>query len=222
VPCSQCGEVLPNGAHFCLKCGKTIDPPAIVTPAKTPRSFLSGSGKARAKHTESRLAIWGVALALPLLVWWVAAGNGNIARQFREVASGAHAEAVAVKSFSVSGRSFSSYKFSVPDGAVNVSVGGQFKAAGGLDNDLQVYVLTDDALVTWRNGYAISPYYDSGKVSQASFHAALPPEAGTYYLVFSNNSSAKTSKTVQAEVSLHYNTLWPEWTFHLKDKLWGE
>lgn len=154
-------------------------------------------------------------------IWWAATSDSTTAQQLRELATGAHTEAITEKPFSVNAHSFSSYKFTVPSGAVNVFVSGQFSATSGPGNEVEVYVLSDDAFVTWRNGYAISPYYDSGKVSQGAIHAMLPLGAGTYYLVFSNNFSVKTAKAVQADVTLHYNTWWPDWLFHIKDKLWG-
>lgn len=216
--CNQCTEYLPDDAKFCLKCGQPVGTVKVdAIPLNRPMAAR------KEKSPRARRSSWTVillfTLALLLMGWWSATSTTTIAQQIREIASGAHTEAITEKTFTVSAHSFSSYKFSVSSGAVNVTVNGQFTGKDVAGNEVQVYVLSDDAFVTWRNGYAISPYYDSGKVVQGGIHAELPVGEGTYYLVFNNNFSVKTAKTVQADVSLHYNTWWPDWLFHIKDKL---
>jgi hypothetical protein len=219
VLCSQCAEYLPDDAKFCLKCGQAVDR-TKVDPANRP-VIVAGKQKPARVRDKSGIAIWLLLLVLLAIGWWIATSPAGIAPQIREIGSGAHTEAITEKIFSVNSHSFASFKFSVPAGAVNVFVGGRFSTADAAGNEVQVYVLSDDAFVTWRNGYAISPFYDSGKVLQGNIHADLPVGEGTYYLVFNNNFSVKTAKAVQAEVNLHYNTWWPDWIFHLKDKLWS-
>ncbi len=218
--CSKCAEFLPDDARFCLQCGQAVDRTA-VTAAPASKSPASKRTTQPARPRKPRSPIWVFLLLLLVAIWWAASSDNTVAQQFRDLASGAHTEAITEKSFVVGPRSFSSYKFTVPSGAVNVSVSGQFNATGSPENEVQVLVLSDDAFVTWHNGFAITPYYDSGKVGQGTIRAALPTGDGAYYLVFSNNFSAKATKAVQADVTLHYNTWWPEWVFHLKDKLWS-
>ena len=216
--CSSCAEILPDDAHFCLKCGQSVERTVVSSgPSRKPAT----AARTIKPRRKPRTAIWLFLLLLMVAIWWAANSNNTAAQQLRVLATGAHAATITEKNFVVGSHSFSFYKFSVPPGAVNVFVSGQFSATGSPENEVQVYVLTDDAFVTWRNGYAINPYYDSGKVSQGAIHAALPVGAGTYYLVFNNNFSLKTPKAVQADVTLHYNTWWPDWLFHIKDKLWG-
>jgi hypothetical protein len=220
VLCNKCFEYLPDDAKFCLKCGQAVGSVKVdAIPVSKP--FVVHKEKLPQARNNSSIAIVVILLLLLAGGWWIATSTQPFAQRTREIASGAHTEAVTEKTLSVSAHSFSSYKFSVPAGAVNVMVGGQFASKDGAENEVQVYVLSDEAFVTWRNGFAISPYYDSGKVVQGSIQAELPIGEGTYYLVFNNNFSVKTAKTVQADVSLHYNTWWPDWLFHLKDKLWS-
>jgi hypothetical protein len=221
VLCNQCAEYLPDDAKFCLKCGQAVGVVKVdAIPVRRPMVAAPGERPA-SKRRRSRTALLLLVMVLLIMGWWTATSTSTVAQQVREIASGAHTEAITEKTFSVNSRSFSSYKFSAPSGAVNVTVSGQFATKDAAGNEVQVYVLSDDAFVTWRNGYAISPYYDSGKVVQGNIHAELPVGQGTYYLVFNNNFSVKAAKTVQAEVSLRYNTWWPDWLFHVKDKLWG-
>jgi hypothetical protein len=151
-------------------------------------------------------------------ILWVASSNHPVAQQLREYA-GSHTEGVGETVFLVKPRTLSSYKFTVPPGAANVVVSGQFSAAGGSENDVQVYVLTDDNFVTLRSGYAAGTYYDSGRVAQSNINVALPFGGGAYYLVFDNRFSLQTPKTVHAVVTLHYNNWWPEILLRLREKI---
>jgi len=133
--------------------------------------------------------------------------------------AGSHNEAVGEAALSVKPRSFSSYKFTVPPGAANVVVSGQFNATGSPENDVEVYVLNDDDFVTLKSGYAANSFYDSGRVAQSTINVALPFGAGTYYLVFDNRFSPRTPKTIHAAVTLHYNNWWPEILLRLREKI---
>lgn len=221
--CSQCAEYLPDDAKFCLKCGKAVDRtktdvverPAIVSAKQKPE-------KPAPRRRQSGMAfLLLMVLVLVLAAWWMSTSSSTLAQQIREAGSGAHTEGITEKTLTVGAHSYSSFKFAVPPGAVNITVTGQFTTKDAAGNEIQAYVLSDEAFVTWRNGYAISPYYDSGKVLQGSIRAELPVGEGTYYLVFNNNFSPKAAKTIQTEVTLRYNTWWPDWMFHLKDRLWG-
>lgn len=216
--CDKCLEYLPDDAKFCLKCGQAVGVVKVeAIPVNKP--FVVHKEKLPQARNNSTIAILVILLLLLAGVWWAATSAQSFAQRTREVVSGAHTEGITEKTIAVNSHSFSSYKFSVPAGAVNVLVNGQFSTKDGDGNEVQVYVLSDEAFVTWRNGFAISPYYDSGKVLQGNIRADLPIGEGTYYLVFNNNFSVKAAKTVQAEVSLRYNTWWPDWLFHIKEKL---
>jgi hypothetical protein len=88
-----------------------------------------------------------------------------------------------------------------------------------IDNNLEVYVLTDSAFTVWQNGYATSSLYESGRVREGSVQAEVPAGAGIYYLVFSNKSAPKTSKSVRATVVLRYKSWLPEWFRLMKGRL---
>ena len=118
-----------------------------------------------------------------------------------------HTESVIDKNFSVGAQSFSSYKINVPKGASGVKLSGQFGTSSS--GDIEVYLLTDDAFVDWRNGFATRTFYDSGRVAEGKFEAELPRGAGAYYLIFSNKFSRRQAATVQASATLHYHLWWP-------------
>ncbi len=224
--CSKCSTSLPDGSQFCLKCGQAVKGSANGT-ATVPSAPATGAGTAIGaaaalprSRRGPRFAAWIFGAALLLGILWAAGSNNPVAQQLREYA-GSHTEAVGDTVFLVKPRSFSAYKFTVPPGSANVVVSGQFSATGGAehsDNDVQVYVLSDDAFVTMRSGYAASTYYDSGRAIQSNINADLPFGGGAYYLVFDNRFSLRTPKTIHAVATLHYNNWWPEFLLRLRER----
>ena len=99
---------------------------------------------------------------------------------------------------------FSYYTLTVPADATNISVDGHFTATGGLGNDIEVYVLTEDNFVNFKNGHSSPTLYNSGKDHDRTVSARRFRAAGTYYLVFNNNFSLLTPKAVQATATLHF------------------
>ncbi len=88
-----------------------------------------------------------------------------------------------------------------------------------VDNNIEVYVLTDSAFTVWQHGYATSSVYESGKVSEGSVQADVPAGAGIYYLVFSNKAAPKAAKNVHAAVLLRYKSWLPEWFRRMKGRV---
>jgi hypothetical protein len=151
---------------------------------------------------------------------WVATTNNSLAPVIKAYLTTTHAELITEGSVAIKPHGFASYRVAVPEGAIDVALTGQFDASGRAENDIQVYLLTDAEFVIWQSGYATSPFYDSGKVSQASMQAALPSRPGTYYLIFSNKPS-RVEKTVHVTAGLRYDTWLPEPVMYLKEKIWG-
>jgi hypothetical protein len=60
-------------------------------------------------------------------------------------------------------------------------VEGSFSAQGGLGNDVYVYVIAENELAAFRNGYSFRQYYDSGKVQSDNFRRDLP--SGSYFVI---------------------------------------
>jgi hypothetical protein len=96
------------------------------------------------------------------------------------------------------------WNFNIPANATDVRVEGTFNASGGARNDIEVYVLNDDEFVNWQNNHSVSTLYNSGRMTQGTLNAALPPSAGTYHLVFNNKFSLLSPKAVRASIRLHY------------------
>jgi hypothetical protein len=170
------------------------------------------------------------------VTWWTATSESPEAQQVQEFVGWKNDRTILDTPFPVSAHNFQYYKFSLPEGSVNVAVVGQFTAASDShserkrkdkvqvqdsDNNIEVYVLTEPAFTIWQNGYATASLYESGRVAEGSVHAELPPGAAIYYLVFSNKFAPKTAKTVHATVLLRYKSWLPEWFRRLKASLWN-
>lgn len=163
---------------------------------------------------------WVIVLAVAVAIAWLVSTDSQLATQLKSLLTTAHAETIADGSFSIKPHGFATYKVSVPEGAIDVGVVGQFEANGRAENDVQVLLLTDSEFAVWQSGYATSPFYDSGKVSKADIQAVLPSKSGDYYLVFSNKPS-RTEKTVRVSTGLRYDRWLPDVVVSVKQKVWG-
>jgi hypothetical protein len=229
LACSKCGSTLPEGAQFCLKCGKPVSVPAknaaddssphveIIPPALPP--------KRRKRH----VVLWVLLALFVVGVAWVSTSESFVAQGIQELVGWKHDEAVLETPFSVGPHTFRYYKFSLPEGSMNVSIVGEFTATSDShgaktkdsdsDNNIEVFVLTEPAFAIWQNGYATSSVYESGRVAEGSIQSVLPPGAGIYYLVFSNKFAPKTAKNVHATVLLRYKSWLPRWFRGLKERV---
>ena len=243
--CTKCGTALPDGSQFCLKCGQPVIPePQSLTqqsqsviqqpkPEALKPSVLqipAPLSQPLPLHRKRRRsgALWYL-VAFLLIALWISLSNDPIAHPLRDEITGARTQTILEAAVSVKPQSFSYYEFTVPPGAVNVRVTGQFtsetatakKPDNRTDNDIESYILTDSAFVVWRNGYSTGSRYESDRVSQATIDATLPAGSGIYYLVFNNRFSQRTEKTVHAMALLHYQTWAPIWLLRMKERFWN-
>jgi ribosomal protein L40E len=233
--CSKCGASLPEEAGFCLKCGKPVSLPAKsasdtgveVLPPRLPRP--------KPKRSRGLLAFLLVILFIGVALL-VATSDHPIAQQIQEMVGWKHDQVILDTPFTVGPHTFRYYKFTLPEGSVNVAIMGQFAAESPNssarkkdkdkdadkekenDSGIEVFVLTDEAFTVWQNGYATSSVYESGKVPTGMVQADIPAGAGVYYLVFSNKASPKTPKNVQATVLLRYKSWLPESFRKMKER----
>jgi ribosomal protein L40E len=232
--CSKCGARLPDEAGFCLKCGKPVSLPAKsvsdvagveVLPPQLPRR--------KPKRSRGLLVFLLVILFIGVAVL-VATSDHPVAQQIQEMVGWKHDQVILDTPFTVGPHTFRYYKFTLPEGSVNVAIMGQFAsespnsstrkkekdAEKEKENDggIEVFVLTDEAFTVWQNGYATSSVYESGKVPTGTVQADIPAGAGVYYLVFSNKASPKAAKNVQATVLLRYKSWLPESFRKMKER----
>jgi hypothetical protein len=190
-------------------CGHSVDATPKVHQAQVETTSRAPIQAGAPKRPKSPIVIWLLLPALALAIWWSAASDNPAALQLRRLVDKSHSQTITPAVFSVKPHSFSSYEFTVPSGSVNVAVTGEFTATGNSSSDIEVCVFKDDAFVSWQGGYSPSAYYSSSRVIKGDVNAELPAGAGTYYVVFNNNFSPRTTKSVQSEVTLHYTKFWP-------------
>jgi hypothetical protein len=235
VLCSLCSTNLPDGSQFCLKCGQ----PVISTADSAALAPAPASGIARPQplrvRRQRRIVLWLLVLVLLGAVMWAATSESPAAQQVQEFVRWSHAQTIVDAAVSVNPRSFSSCEFTVPPGALNVSVTGEFSAAAGSprngtsnrnesgkdrDPGIEAYVLTDTAFAVWSSGYSTQTQYESGPVANAIINAPLPAGAAVYHLVFSNKISPR-AKTVHATVLLRYKSWLPDAVVRLREQFWN-
>jgi hypothetical protein len=237
--CSKCGATLPDEARFCLQCGK----PVAVAASKPEVVEVVPPEKTRPRRRSSHLYVWIVLALLIAGVLWLLTSESSTAQDIQAMMGWKHDETILDEGFSVGAHTFRFYKFSLPEGSLNVDVVGDFSATADApstnirksksqalnsaanqdqpDNSIEVYVLSEPAFTIWQNGYGTSSVYDSGKVSQGKVQADVPAGAGIYYLVFSNKAAANTPKSIHATVVLRYKSWIPEWYRRVKERFWN-
>ena len=238
--CSKCGANLPDGSQFCLRCGKPVssppkaasDSPIVDVPPAAPRQ----------KPKRRRVLLWLILSLVVVFIAWVGLSDSPVAQQLQEMVGWKHDQIILDESFTVGAHTFRYYKFSLPEGSVNVAIVGQFTAVNAgntpsarkdvakdaakdknadTDNNIEVSVLTETAFTVWQNGFATSSIYESGRVTTGTVQADIPAGAGIYYLVFSNKFAPKNPKTIHANVLLRYKSWLPESFRRMKESLWN-
>ena len=232
--CAKCGASLPDEAQFCLKCGKPVS-----LPPKSPAVVEAIPLEIRQPRPKRRIFLGILLAALIGAILWVGLSDSPSAQQVQEFVGWKHDQIILDAPFSIGPHTFRYYKFALPEGSVNVAIVGQFSSFADssnigkrrdtarsknsenedIDNNIEVYVLTDSAFTVWQHGYATSSVYESGKVSEGSVQADVPAGAGIYYLVFSNKAAPKAAKNVHAAVLLRYKSWLPEWFRRMKGRV---
>jgi len=207
--CHKCGIETPDDSRFCRKCGN-----ALAGTDKAATVLATAPTKTRAVRP---LLVLGLVLALVVFGWVIihslvkqrdAATHAAVPPQMNLPVQPAlpvlHTMNIGKGALSVPALRYSFYTLVVPDGARSVRVQGHFTATGGLGNDIFVFLLNQDAFTNWQNKHQASAYYNSGKVTVGDLNAALPNDAGTYYLVFDNRFSLLTAKAVEFTGTMTY------------------
>lgn len=98
-------------------------------------------------------------------------------------------------------------QFSVATNTMHdVTITGTFTASGGSGNDVEVYLFSAADYANWANGHAFAVLYSSGRVTAASIDIPIT-SSGDYHLVYSNEFSWISTKSVSTSVDLKYSEL---------------
>jgi hypothetical protein len=214
--CPSCGKTTNDDVSFCPYCG--VKMPAIVqapapAPAPAPAQYQAQPIQPVQKSRTIRNVAIIIVVALVVIgIVVVAQGIGSNSTGSKNQSSTnqnntyvptQHNISLVSGSVAVNAGSYVYYQFSVPGDATNAAVTGSFTAAGGSGNDIIVYVMTNTDFTNWQNGHSSNTYYNSGQETTENINAGIP--AGqSYVIVFDNQFSTLSSKTVDAQISLTY------------------
>lgn len=212
--CRFCGSTLPDDSQFCNSCGKALtsaSPASETGPAavQAVAPVKSAPAKTRSPAAVSRSIIIAALLVAGVL-WWAINkldSDPGSSRSFplRQLVAQPRTEVLSNAEFALSAAQYRYTRFEVPQNAGAVRVEGTFSASGGAGNDVETYIFSNDDFVNWQNRHPVRTFYNSGRVTQGTLEVTLPPMRGTYYLVFNNNFSLLSAKTVQTSIRLHFN-----------------
>ena len=114
----------------------------------------------------------------------------------------AHSVTLANGVVSIGAGAWGTTQVNVTSGMLVPAVTGSFIASGGAGNDIKVYVMSATDYTNWSTGHSVTPLYNSGQLTTASFDVSLG--IGTYYVVYDNSFSVISTKNVTTRVDLTY------------------
>jgi hypothetical protein len=236
VLCSRCSTNLPRGSQFCLKCGQPVISAAkgdILPPL--PVRDPGGTQPLRAPRQRRIIPFLLLFLILLGAGIWAGTSDSAEAQRVQDLVHWSQTQTIVDATLLVNPHSFSAREFTVPPGALKVSITGEFNVTAGSprsgnansnekdkdrDPGIEAYVLTDTAFAVWSTGYSAPTQYESGPLAAGAIDAPLPAGAGVYHLVFSNQASLR-AKTVHATVLLRYRSWLPYALLSLKERFWN-
>jgi hypothetical protein len=111
----------------------------------------------------------------------------------------ASGERLVPNSFFVPARRYYSMRFNI-SAQGGMKVVGNFRASGGSGNDIEVIIVDEEGFKNFANKQGARTYYNSGKLSIGNINVRL--QSGTYYIIFNNNFSLLSNKTIITEIAL--------------------
>lgn len=209
--CLHCGTDIPDVAQFCRKCGQSqiVASPSGGAAAAVAPARVAEAPAARVAVPRSRLSRIPLFLAVLFVVglagWWGTRMSNPAINPLpsSQPEPQLHRQTMSDGAFTVPAGAYHYVKFTAPEGVTNVKIQGHFSATGGMGNDVEVWVITEDGFANWQNGHAANTFYNSGRVTQDTLNVSLPG-GGTYYLIFNNKFSFLTPKAVQANMSMTF------------------
>ena len=167
--CSKCGTRSPSDISSCPKCGQPVM--AKENSAAMASAVADAMALLRARR-RGRILMWSFVPVLLGALLWVATSQSPAAQEVQEFVHWSQAQTIVDAQAAWNPHSVWSHEFTVPPGALDVSVSGEFTAlpnsprqgnsrgtGSGKDHDsgIEAYVLTNSAFVVWSGGYRPRP-----------------------------------------------------------------
>lgn len=116
-----------------------------------------------------------------------------------------HTDSLAQGQFNVVAGGMKWWGFTITPEMKNATVVGKFEAQGGEGNDINVFIADEKEFAKYRSGRESNVLYDSDNVTTAELNESLEP--GHYFLVFNNQFSVVSNKSVKSEINLTYGSV---------------
>jgi len=209
--CASCGGSFPEGSRFCNNCGASTGKQVTENQADG-REQGSPDRPVRVTRRATRILI-ALLLVLAASVGYqllkspskVRAPTDNAPHESRSEPAETNKQqsftssALTPGEFTIGPAGLRSFKISVDQNVRNVSIVGKFSAAGGMYNDIEVFVIRPEQSASLEDGVYAKAVYWSRRVSSSDLD--VPLLSGEYYLVFSNAWSP-SMKAVSAQIGL--------------------
>jgi hypothetical protein len=192
--CASCRVSIPEGARFCPGCGR-----AASTTTSEPRS--------RSVWVACFVAIL-VGFAMFAAMLYSRSQSAPTVQRATVAAVGRQPKPVSSsllnKTVDLRAGQYYRVEFNVIPEAKNVRLKGRAEAAGGANNDMRVFVFTQEQFLNWTKlprPLEIVAVFDSGRGHLITLDVPLA-NSGRYYVVIDNSFSLLSGKTVVADISL--------------------
>jgi hypothetical protein len=165
----------------------------------------SSSNKPRKIHTGRYITV-GLMATLAIIIIMIASGvfSSSVGNNPNYVPT-PHTVSVISGSIVVNANSYSYVSFSVPKGALDSVLQGDFVSTGnGTNKNICPYVMSQKDFVNWQNGRQASTYYNKDLMPMVTGNINITLPSGTYYLIF-GSATYMQAKTVSAQIDLTYS-----------------
>lgn len=193
--CPSCGANIPDQSTFCLACGKPAAAPALPRKESKSPTFL---------RIFLLLVLGALAIVLVSnLVHDSDKKGGGLVGSLQRPLMTKKSRTILAQEVVVKPGSIYWVRFPVEPGVKDARVVGQFRASGGLGNDISGVIASESQFENWKNGHSASVFYDSGKVTVGDVNVDIPA-GGTYCFGLSNTNSLISEKRVSVNLELRY------------------
>jgi hypothetical protein len=97
------------------------------------------------------------------------------------------------------------HEFSIKSTWKNIKVSGQFRASGGVRNDIRIFIMNKIDYENMINGHPHNNIYDSGQITVDKIAVNLSSIDENYVLVYDNTFSTYSIKEVNGNIKLTYS-----------------
>jgi hypothetical protein len=168
-----------------------------------PASTLPNPNEMKKPHTRKYIAV-GLIASVAVIIIIITSGNPNGGNNVNYVPT-PFTVSVISGSIVVNANSYNYVSFSVPKGALNPVLQGNFTASGSSqNNNICVTVMSQTDFVNWQSGQQSSTYYNKDMLPVVTGNINITLPSGNYCIIF-GSATFLQAKTVSAQIDLTYS-----------------